>query len=92
MPKNIKKNHWTTKFTNEPKMPVLAHEFGHKKVDSEEEIVKLYKSTKSSVTETEFIKLVNYIHQLGGKVKKNGNVYITVSRMEKIINEFKALL
>lgn len=92
MSKSIKKNNWATKFTNEPKMPIFSIEYGHKKINSEEEIIKFYKSTKSGFTESEFIKLVNYIHQLHGKVKKNGNVYLPISSIENIIKEFNTKL
>ena len=52
-------------------------------------MVFLFRTISTGLTQTEFIKLINAIHQHGGKVKKDGNVFLNLKSLDKILNDFK---
>jgi hypothetical protein len=61
----------------------------NRNINTEDDMVFLFRTISTGLTQTEFIKLINAIHQHGGKVKKDGNVFLNLKSLDKILNDFK---
>ncbi len=61
----------------------------NRNINSESDMIFLYRSSNTSFSQIEFLKLINTIQQHGGKVKKDGNVFLHFNIFDKILNEFK---
>jgi len=92
MSKNIRRKNWASKFINEPRIPLLHTDYGHKKVESDDDIKKLFRLFKPIFLENEFLILINIINKNGGKVRKNGIVKLNIKVIDKIIDEYKIAL
>ena len=61
----------------------------NRNINTEDDMVFLFRTISTGLTQTEFIKLINAIFQHGGKVKKGCNVFLNLKSLDKILNDFK---